>query len=86
MAEHPVPHPDVAGYLFGVLDPDRTKAFEAHLAGCAACRAEVADLRGLPALLTATASVGPPGDLQERTVARIRADRSATPAADPDGH
>jgi Putative zinc-finger len=33
MSEHQVPHPDLAGYLFGILDPGETQAFRAHLAG-----------------------------------------------------
>jgi hypothetical protein len=69
-----MPHPDLAGYLFGILPPQDTRAFDAHVADCAPCRAEVADLRGLPELLSAAAPVQPPPDLRERTFARIAAE------------
>ena len=37
---------DAAGaYLLGALPDDERAAFEAHLAGCAACREEVDELR-----------------------------------------
>jgi Anti-sigma-K factor rskA/Putative zinc-finger len=74
MAEHPMPHPDLAGYLFDVLDPDEAHAFETHLAHCGACRAEVDELGRLPALLTTGPAVTMPAELRERTFARIHAD------------
>ena len=76
MAQHPAPHQDLAGYLFGILDPDQTDAFEAHLAACESCRAEVSDLAGLPALLAAGVPGEMPAHLWERTLARVRADGS----------
>lgn len=38
-------------YVLGALPPAERTAFEAHLAGCALCRDEVADLAGIPGLL-----------------------------------
>jgi RNA polymerase sigma-70 factor (ECF subfamily) len=38
-------------YVLGTLSPEETAEFEAHLAGCAECRARVAELSGMPALL-----------------------------------
>ncbi|MDQ3170957.1 MAG: zf-HC2 domain-containing protein [Acidobacteriota bacterium] len=35
----------LVGFLYGELAPDETRAVEAHLAGCAPCRAEVLGLR-----------------------------------------
>ena len=35
----------LVGFLYGELAPGEARAFEAHLAGCAPCRAEVAGLR-----------------------------------------
>ncbi|MGC9668218.1 anti-sigma factor family protein [Planosporangium sp. 12N6] len=43
-------------YVLGILDPDEHAAYERHLATCAACQREVADLSGLPAVL---AQLGP---------------------------
>lgn len=42
---------DAAAFVLGALEPDDRRAFEEHLAGCADCRATVADLAGVPGLL-----------------------------------
>lgn len=44
-------HQLLGAYLLGGLDVDDSRRFEAHLEGCADCRAELAGLEGLPALL-----------------------------------
>lgn len=68
MSDHPSPHPDVGGYVVGGLGPGETEHFEAHLGTCADCRAEVAELAPLRAVLAeATALTGPPPELQART-------------------
>lgn len=41
----------VAAYALGVLDPEELRRMDEHLAGCPVCRAELADLEGLPDLL-----------------------------------
>ena len=72
MPDHLAPHPDLAGYVLGALDPGETAAFEQHLAGCDACRAEVEQLRGLPDLLDQAAPpVEVPPGLRERTFAAV---------------
>ncbi|MFD7310756.1 anti-sigma factor family protein [Promicromonospora sp. NPDC059942] len=40
-----------AAYVLGALSPSDRRAYERHLAECAACRAAVAELAGLPGLL-----------------------------------
>lgn len=40
-----------AAYVLGSLDSNERREYEAHLAGCAQCRAAVAELSGMPALL-----------------------------------
>jgi hypothetical protein len=41
-----------AAYVLGALSPADRRAFEAHLAGCAACREAVSELAGIPGLLS----------------------------------
>ncbi len=43
---------DAAPYVLGALPPEDRLAFEAHLAGCPACEAEVRGFAGLPGLLS----------------------------------
>ena len=59
-------------YALGALDGQEQAAFEAHLAeGCGACRAEVAGLAGVAALLgLAVEPVAPPPALRQRLLAR----------------
>lgn len=40
-----------AAYVLGALSPSDRRAYERHLAECAACRAAVAELAGMPGLL-----------------------------------
>jgi anti-sigma-K factor RskA len=47
------PHQLLGAYLLGGLDPADSQRFEAHLENCADCRAELAELESLPALLDA---------------------------------
>jgi putative zinc finger protein len=42
---------DDAAYVLGALSDDEQHAFELHLLGCDRCRARVAEVEGLPALL-----------------------------------
>jgi len=75
----PHPHPDLAGYVLGALDPGETAAFEQHLAGCDACQAEVDDLQGLPELMDRAAPpIEVPPGLRERTFAAV--ERAAAPS------
>ena len=47
------PHQLLGAYLLGGLDDADSQRFEAHLEHCADCRAELAELESLPALLDA---------------------------------
>lgn len=51
MSTDPFVHDDAA-YVLGALSPDRRRAFEEHLAECAACTRAVNDLAGVPGLLS----------------------------------
>ena len=72
---------DLAALALGRLDPDAAGRVRAHADGCAACRAELAALRGVAAALPAAdlahldADPAPPLDLGDRIVAAI--DREA---------
>ena len=62
-----------APYALGALAPDERERFEAHLADCAACRAEVRALREVAVLLAdaAPATTPPPG-LRDRALREAR--------------
>lgn len=71
---HPSPHPDLGGFILGGLAPEERAGFEDHLSRCPACRAEVEELRPLPAFLDAAAPPPSlPADLRERTLAAVAA-------------
>jgi anti-sigma-K factor RskA len=73
VSDHLTHHEDVAGYLLGSLPSDERAAFEEHLAGCAACRAQVGEL-SVPAELLARAvpEYEVPHSLEARTFAAVR--------------
>ena len=82
---HPPDHdPTELGALaLGVLDPDRTRAVERHLATCAACRRDLAELTAVTDLLGEVPPEalleGPPdGDLVlQRTLRQVRVESAA---------
>ena len=59
-----------AAYVLGSLSPADRREFEAHLSGCPLCTQAVAELSGMPALLS---------KLDSDTVAAIEADQTAEP-------
>ncbi|MCX4462277.1 zf-HC2 domain-containing protein (plasmid) [Streptomyces sp. NBC_01340] len=89
-AEHDALRVALGGYVLGTLPPAEMEHVRAHLAGCAECRAEHAQLAGLPALLaTVTAAeaagqtVPAGGDLADRLVARAAESAQGSPPARP---
>ncbi len=69
------------GYALGVLDEPDRQAFEAHLATCAACTAEVRDLTEVAATLALDLpQIDPPPALRER-VLRAAIEAVPTPVA-----
>ncbi|SDQ17518.1 anti-sigma factor [Quadrisphaera sp. DSM 44207] len=70
----PVPedgHGLVAAHAVGALDAAEARAAEEHLARCAPCRAELADLRAALADLGSVDAVAPPPSLKEAVMARL---------------
>lgn len=65
-------HPEAAGWVLGILDPDDADWFAGHLSSCPDCRAAVAEFRPTAGLLqnAAPAATPPPG-LQAKTLAAI---------------
>lgn len=63
--------PLLAASADGVLDDDRRAPLHAHLAGCAACRAALADQVAVRAWLAQTPEVAVPADFRDRVNARI---------------
>jgi hypothetical protein len=75
---------DVEVYVLGALEPGEREVFETHLAGCRECARALAEVAGLPGLLSRVPapdapdpSDPPPQDLLPTTLARVRRRRRA---------
>ena len=70
------------GYALGVLDEPDRQAFEAHLATCAACTAEVRDLTEVAATLALDLpQIDPPPALRERVLRAAVGSAPTSPVA-----
>lgn len=76
---------DAAGaYVLGALPDDERSGFEAHLATCASCRAEVDELRvAAEALPTSPPAMVPPLALKSRIMAEVEREAALLAAAGP---
>lgn len=77
-------HTLTGAYALDALDDAERAVFEAHLAGCAACREEVAALRETAARLTDGVAVAPPPVVRTRVLAQARATPQLPPRGTPD--
>jgi len=74
----------LAAHALGRLPDEERAAFEAHLEGCAACRAELGSLAGVARLLPLAdperfdTAPAPPPSLADRVVATIRSEHRAS--------
>ncbi len=70
-------HTDVGAYSLGLLEQEDRRDFEAHLAGCASCAAELAELSGMAQLFSGIEPVASGaeqnGDAQVVSLLRARA-------------
>jgi anti-sigma-K factor RskA len=74
----------VASYLLGALPAAEREPFEAHLAGCPACRQEVDDLAiAVDALPMSVPPLVPPPELKDRIMAVVEREASLLAAAGP---
>jgi anti-sigma-K factor RskA len=64
-------HALAGAYALDAVNDEERAEFEQHLADCADCRAEVADLRAAGAELSASASTPPPAQLREQVLRQI---------------
>ncbi|AWW41366.1 anti-sigma factor [Streptomyces cadmiisoli] len=77
------PHADVGAYVLHALPPGEEAAFENHLAGCAACRREAAEMARTAARMGAAEARPPSPDLRGVVLERIAAVRQEPPAPAP---
>jgi anti-sigma-K factor RskA len=71
-------HDQLAAYALDALDDHERDEFEAHLAECDECRAELVDLRETAGMLAyAAAGPAPPDALRERILEQARQERPA---------
>jgi len=67
-------HPELQAFHDGELPPAASSAVAAHLRGCPACRAELAELRSLDSLLKRKLIFS---DISEAVLARVQAPEAA---------
>lgn len=81
------PHTLAAAYALGALDPEERADFEAHLASCSSCSAEIAEFRGVVESLADADAVAPPTALRASVLDRLddheQVPRRATAATEP---
>lgn len=78
MSEHDV-HQLAAAYALDAVDPDEREVFEAHLAECDACRAEVDEFRSIHSSMARAQAVTPPPALKARVLDEIGRTRQVSP-------
>jgi len=85
MTSNPVSHPwleHAAPYALGALDESDRVSFEAHLASCDICAAEVRELRDVTGVIAGgIRQLTPPPALRERILANARAVRPISAAS-----
>ena len=84
MSEHELMHDLTGAYVLGAVEPDERERFEAHLAVCEACRAEVEDLRvAAEALPAGVPQVQPPPSLRANLMSIVEGEAELLAAAGP---
>lgn len=78
MTAHEI-HALSGAYAMDALDDLERARFEAHLAACAECQAEVASLQDAAATLSAVTAVAPPAAMRDKILADIKTVRPLPP-------
>ena len=78
MSDHEL-HLLTGAYAADALDPEERAAFDTHLADCAACQQEVAELSATAARLAIAASEPAPAGMRERVLAEAARTRQISP-------
>ena len=81
MTDHEL-HTLTGAYAADALDPDERERFELHLAACAGCRQEVAELQATTARLAGAAFEQPPAAMRARVLDEVSRTRQQPPATD----
>jgi anti-sigma factor RsiW len=76
-------HPLVGLYVVDALDDEERHRFEEHLAGCAACSAEVSEFRATTGRLGNLMAENPPPALRSAILERVSGTRQVSPVARP---
>ncbi|MFD4137634.1 anti-sigma factor [Streptomyces sp. NPDC058572] len=77
------PHQAVGAYVLHALPADERAAFENHLAGCAACAQEAAELAAAAARLGGAEAMRPSADLKQRVLDQIAVTGQEAPRPAP---
>jgi anti-sigma factor RsiW len=74
--------PDAGPYVLGALEEPEAEVYREHLAGCAACRREVAELQPVVDMLPVSAPIVPaPGHLRDRIMGVVHSEAELLNAA-----
>jgi anti-sigma-K factor RskA len=77
-------HSLVGLYVVDALDDEERHRFEEHLAGCAACSAEVSEFRATTGRLSNLMAENPPPGLRSAILERVSSTRQISPVAQGD--
>ena len=77
-------HEDAGAYVLDAMDPRERRAFEAHLAECAACQRDVREFRETLSGLKELVGQPPPPTLRASVLAAIQNVPQLPPDGDPE--
>lgn len=81
MSDHD-PHIAIGAYALDALDDDERRLFEAHLAECDSCQAQIGGLTATAARLGAAVATTPPPGLRQRVMSEVARTRQQPPVVE----